>query len=237
RAGPAARRPEAAPRPPAPGDAARMEPLRRPADGRALREALRDAPRGRPGGPRARGRPPLGSAAHGPEDLPVKIAFFLHSAVSDWNHGNAHFLRGLMDALVRRGHDVTSWEPRDGWSARHLLREAGPEAVVRFARAYPALDARSYDPGSDGLRDRLEEVVRGRDLVGVHDWIEPGVVGTLAAIRREGGPPLLFHDTHHRAVSAPDRIGALPLASFDAVLAFGRALARVYDRDFGAQRV
>src|SRR5690606_29485228 len=32
-------------------------------------------------------------------------------------------------------------------------------------------------------------------------------------------------------------IGALPLASFDAVLAFGRALARVYDRDFGAQRV
>jgi hypothetical protein len=36
----------------------------------------------------------------------MRFVFFVHSAVSDWNHGNAHFLRGLMSALARRGHDV-----------------------------------------------------------------------------------------------------------------------------------
>ena len=34
----------------------------------------------------------------------MRIVFFVHSAVSDWNHGNAHFLRGLMSALTRMGH-------------------------------------------------------------------------------------------------------------------------------------
>ena len=34
----------------------------------------------------------------------LSIALFSHSLVSDWNHGNAHFLRGLMRELVRMGH-------------------------------------------------------------------------------------------------------------------------------------
>ena len=31
------------------------------------------------------------------------IRYFAHSWVSDWNHGNAHFLRGLVRALLKAG--------------------------------------------------------------------------------------------------------------------------------------
>lgn len=37
---------------------------------------------------------------------PLRIACFCHSLVSDWNHGNAHFLRGLCTELIDSGHDV-----------------------------------------------------------------------------------------------------------------------------------
>jgi spore maturation protein CgeB len=161
----------------------------------------------------------------------VKLAFFVHSAVSDWNHGNAHFVRGLMDALVGRGHEVASWEPRDGWSLGHLLREAGPEAVTRFARAYPRLDARSYDPAAEDLRMRLAAAVRGCDAVIVHEWTEPAVIEALVSLRRDREPfELFFHDTHHRMVTAPAEIEALPLDGLTGVLAFGRSLAAMYRR-------
>jgi spore maturation protein CgeB len=38
----------------------------------------------------------------------------------------------------------------------------------------------------------------------------------------------LFHDTHHRAVSAPEEMRAYDLSAYDGVLAFGAALAQVY---------
>ena len=41
---------------------------------------------------------------------------------------------------------------------------------------------------------------------------------------------LLFHDTHHRAVSDPGAIRRLDLDGYDGVLAFGEALAEVYRR-------
>ena len=36
----------------------------------------------------------------------MKIVYFTHSLSSCWNHGNAHFLRGVLRELVRRGHAV-----------------------------------------------------------------------------------------------------------------------------------
>ena len=33
----------------------------------------------------------------------MKFVLFHHSLVSDWNHGNAHFLRGVVAALQRVG--------------------------------------------------------------------------------------------------------------------------------------
>ena len=53
----------------------------------------------------------------------LSIRFFAHSWISDWNHGNAHFLRGLASELVNQGHEVRCYEERDGWSMRNLAEE------------------------------------------------------------------------------------------------------------------
>ena len=36
----------------------------------------------------------------------MKFVLFYHSLLSDWNHGNAHFLRGIASELLARGHHV-----------------------------------------------------------------------------------------------------------------------------------
>jgi hypothetical protein len=43
----------------------------------------------------------------------MKVVFFVHALSSCWNNGNAHFLRGVATALIRKGHTVEVWEPRD----------------------------------------------------------------------------------------------------------------------------
>ena len=50
----------------------------------------------------------------------MKIVFFYHSLLSDWNHGNAHFLRGVATELVERGHEIEIYEPEEGWSLANL---------------------------------------------------------------------------------------------------------------------
>ena len=41
----------------------------------------------------------------------MRIVYFTHSLASCWNHGNAHFVRGVLDELVARGHEVRACEP------------------------------------------------------------------------------------------------------------------------------
>ena len=63
----------------------------------------------------------------------------------------------------------------------------------------------------------------------MHEWNEPTLVAKLGQLRQRGGRfTLLFHDTHHRAVSDPQAIRAFDLAGYDGVLAFGEALSEVY---------
>jgi spore maturation protein CgeB len=70
----------------------------------------------------------------------------------------------------------------------------------------------------------------GADLVIVHEWNEPKLVAKLGRLRARGGHfTLLFHDTHHRAVSAPEEMRAFDLDGYDGVLAFGATLARIYE--------
>src|SRR4051812_9535435 len=135
----------------------------------------------------------------------VRIVMFYHSLVSDWNHGNAHFLRGIVAELVARGHDVQVLEPRGGWSRSHLVEERGPEAVDDFHQAYPTLTSTTYEPGAPDLN----RVLDGADLVLVHEWNDHAVVRAIGAHRAmAGGYVLLFHDTHHRSVSAPAQMAA-----------------------------
>ncbi len=65
----------------------------------------------------------------------MKFALFYHSLISDWNHGNAHFLRGIVSELLMRGHDVRVFEPLESWSVTHLVRDHGPQAIAAFHHA------------------------------------------------------------------------------------------------------
>ena len=153
----------------------------------------------------------------------MRIVYFTHSLVSCWNHGNAHFLRGLLRELSARGHDVQAMEPAQSWSRDNLLADH-PAAAAAFHAAFPELSPQTYAPDAD-----LGALVEGADAVIVHEWNEPRLVAAVGALRRRGSRfRLLFHDTHHRAVSDPDAMRALDLSGYDAVLAFGEALARVY---------
>lgn len=156
----------------------------------------------------------------------MKIVYFTHSLASCWNHGNAHFIRGVLRELKHRGHEVVALEPASGWSRENLLADHGTAPFERFATAFPELTTRLY-----GEQPPVEALLRGADLVIVHEWTERCLVAAIGAVRRRGGRFLLFfHDTHHRAVSEPSSIRAFDLSGYDGVLAFGEALAEVYRR-------
>ena len=154
----------------------------------------------------------------------MRFLFYTHSLVSDWNHGNAHFLRGVMRALIAMGHDARALEPEAGWSRRNLLADRGPAAEAEFRAAFPDLRSVSYGPDHDH-----EAELAAADVVIVHEWTDPGLVARIGQARARGGAfRLLFHDTHHRAVSATGEIAGIDLAGYDAVLAFGEALRERY---------
>ena len=151
----------------------------------------------------------------------MRFALFVHSLRSDWNHGNAHFLRGVASELLARGHAVATHEPRAGWSAANLARDEGEAALDAWRGAYPELDAHPY--GEDG--PDLEEALSGVDVALVHEWNDPALVARLGEERaRRPSLRLLFHDTHHRAITAPGEMARLDLSRYDGVLAFGRVL-------------
>jgi spore maturation protein CgeB len=156
----------------------------------------------------------------------MRIAYFTHSLRSCWNHGNAHFLRGVLSEFAARGHEVQAYEPEGAWSLANLRKDHGEAGLAVFENAYPGLDSITYRRAEEGAAH-----ASGADLVIVHEWNDPELVGALGRLRRRGGRfTLLFHDTHHRAVSAPHEMRVYDLEAYDGVLAFGAALARVYER-------
>ncbi|MCK8780907.1 glycosyltransferase [Rhizobium sp. NTR19] len=154
----------------------------------------------------------------------MKFLFYTHSLISDWNHGNAHFLRGVMRDLVRRGHEALALEPKISWSRDNLVAEQGAVAIEKFRETFPDLNSQIYGEDFDH-----EAAVADADVVVVHEWTEPALVERIGKARRDGGHfTLLFHDTHHRAVSAEGDIAGLMLQDYDGVLAFGETLRERY---------
>jgi spore maturation protein CgeB len=157
----------------------------------------------------------------------VRVVIFCHSLVSDWNHGNAHFLRGIVSELLARGHEVRVLEPADGWSRTHLAAACGGEAIEAFGRAYPHLHSDTY--GASTLDP--DAALDGADLVLVHEWSDHDLVARIGRHRAGGASyVLLFHDTHHRSVTDPASMAAYDLRHYDGVLAFGDSVRDEYLR-------
>jgi spore maturation protein CgeB len=153
----------------------------------------------------------------------MRIVLFYQSLISDWNHGNAHFLRGIVSELIARDHEVQVYEPRDSWSVQNLIAQHGWEALVDFHEALPHLVSTRYD-----LSDlNLDRVLEDADLVIVHEWNDNDLIQRIGEYRRiKGSFYLLFHDTHHR-VAAHHSL-SFSLHDYDGVLAYGKVLTERY---------
>jgi spore maturation protein CgeB len=168
----------------------------------------------------------------------LRLAYFVHSLRSDWNNGNAHFLRGLLRSLHSMGSEVIVFEPALGWSIDHLREGPGGEKSIRnFHALYPDLRISTYSESESADTSFWLHTLRHFDVIIVHEWNPPPLAAMLLELRGELGFRLLFHDTHHRASSSPDQIRSFGIDRFDGVLAFGEALRCIYRDVFGIRHV
>ena len=155
----------------------------------------------------------------------MNVVMFYHSLLSDWNHGNAHFLRGIATELIMRGHTVTVYEPVDAWSLKSLLAEHGTNPVDEFHKTYPLLSSIRYDLNTLDLDTTLEQA----DLVIVHEWNAHKLVALIGEHHANNNNyVLLFHDTHHRSVTDSQSMAGYDLKHYDGVLAFGNVIRELY---------
>ena len=154
----------------------------------------------------------------------MRITLFYHSILSDWNHGNAHFLRGVVRELQERGHQVQVYEPKNGWSLQNLVEGYGEEKINELQAYYPGISTNFYTLESLNL----DEALRDADLVLVHEWNEHELVKRIGEHRAKNDYKLLFHDTHHRAVTERESMSRYDLTHYDGVLAFGNVIRDLY---------
>jgi hypothetical protein len=82
----------------------------------------------------------------------MKIAYFAHALSSCWNHGNAHFLRGVLRELVHAGHEVLAFEPKDAWSRAQLVSEQGRARATHGAPSIPSFPSPAWPSASPSRR-------------------------------------------------------------------------------------
>ena len=166
----------------------------------------------------------------------LRIAYFAHSLRSDWNNGNAHFLRGLVRALGCLDHEVIVFEPESEWSIENLRAEAaGDRSLDDFRETYSDLAVQTYTPRQTA--EVWREHLRHMDFVIFHEWNPPELAQLLLQVRGQLGYRILFHDTHHRASSSPMQMECFGLRHFDGILAFGETLKAIYRERYGVERV
>jgi spore maturation protein CgeB len=156
----------------------------------------------------------------------MRVALFCHSLVSDWRHGNAHFLRGVASELLARGHELSIFEPCDAWSLRNLYRDHGLEPLLDFQEYFPGLWSKRYRSESLDLDKELD----GVELVLVQDWCDSKLVERPGEHRsRARSYRLFYHATHRRPPDEAVGLGGAALDGYDGVLASSEKLARQYD--------
>lgn len=154
----------------------------------------------------------------------MKIVLFYHSLISDWNNGNAHFLRGIVRELTDKGHDVKVYEPENNGSLLNLIRDHGKNILKEFYSYYPTLSTNFYDPD----KVDLTKIVSDADAVIVHERNDHLLVNKIGQIKEKLGFTLLFHDTHHRAATDKNSMAKYDLSNYDGVLAFGNVIRDIY---------
>src|SRR3954447_3504789 len=122
---------------------------------------------------RARTEPAMGIRFRSGGGPRMKFVLFYHSFASCWNHGNAHFLRGIARELNCLGHKVVVYEPANGWSRNNALEEDGGAAILAEAAALvPGADVRIYEPATLDLDAALDSA----DVVIAHEWNDPELI-------------------------------------------------------------
>jgi spore maturation protein CgeB len=162
------------------------------------------------------------------------VALFYQSLVSDWNHGNAHFLRGIAAEFLARGYEVRIFEPEDSWSRQSLLRERGRPAIDAFHAAFPQLSSTRYRVN----KLPLDEWLDGVELVLVHEWNAPELIAAVGNYRRLNARiRAFFHDTHHRVLTSREELARVDFENYDGVLAYGASLKYNYERQGWGKQV
>ena len=113
-----------------------------------------------------------------------RIVYFTHSLQSCWNHGNAHFLRGVLRELIARGHDGRGVRAAGNWSLANLIEMRARPGWSRFAGCIPELSSTSVAPDA-----ALEPLVDGAHLVIVHEWNDHALVAALGRACAPGAAP------------------------------------------------
>jgi hypothetical protein len=109
------------------------------------------------------------------------------------------------------------------------MQEHGEAAVQEFYQYYPGLKSEFYNAQTINL----EAVLHDADLVMVHEWNDHDLVKKIGALRKKSSFKLLFHDTHHRAVTERESMKAYDLSQYDGVLAFGNVITEIYKKKAG----
>jgi spore maturation protein CgeB len=147
----------------------------------------------------------------------LKLVLFCHSLQSDWGNESAHFLRGIVSALLDRELDVEVYEPFDAVSVRSLIADHGEKPLADFRQAYPRLRGNRY------LAEELDlgRALEGVDVVIVHEWNDPSLIRRIGRHHRENRPSylLFFNDSHHRRAMDPEQSASFDLEDYDGVLA------------------
>jgi spore maturation protein CgeB len=163
----------------------------------------------------------------------MKVVLFCQSIVSCWNNGHAHFLRGITRELLRLGVEVAVYEPKDGWSRMNAVKDGGAAALAEAAALMSGAAVHTYDVDQIDL----DQATDGADVAIVQEWNAPDLIAAIGRHRVGGARyTLLFHDSHHRSVTAPGDLGSFDLDGYDGVLAFGEVIRQIYLKRDWTQR-
>src|SRR3954468_15280819 len=111
----------------------------------------------------------------------LRIVILGLSITTSWGNGHATTYRGLVRALVRRGHDVLFLERDVPWYATH--RDL----------AHPPFGTTVLYRNLEELRDTLSHEVRAADLVVVGSYVPDGVA-VADWVQREARGVTAFYD-------------------------------------------